>query len=485
MCMYKQLAKMKNNSSMSLVTAVGVCISYMILIVVGQISDLFTYLFFYKDYPFRNKDGYVPIYSRIESLYIRKAYTHIEDCFNRPIKGHPSKYINVLDREYDNVAKKMIPNGRTIKLLNLGSYNYLGLASENSPTIEEVLLSVDDLPITLAGSLVDVGAHSVVQELEREFADFLCQEDCMVFPMGFATNTCTIPVFTGEGDLIVSDEYNHASIIYGARLSRACVKTFPHNNVRELEKTLRYWISQGQPISHKAWRRVFVLTEGIYSMEGTTLRLPEILELRKRYKFYLFIDEAHSIGAIGATGRGICEYFGVDFKCIDMLMGTFSKSFNGVGGYIAGSRRIVNFLRHECDAARYGEQLSPVVAKQVLVALRYVKSEEGRKLPAALRENSIYMRKRLLSMGYTVYGAWDSPVIPLMIFSPGKVGEFSRLCKERGLAVVIVGHPATSFFTCRARLCMSAALNKKDIDIAIRIIDEVGKTLGLKGTPPR
>lgn len=298
--------------------------------------------------------------------------------------------------------------------------------------------------------------------------------------MGFATNTCTIPVFTDEGDLIISDEYNHASIIYGARLSRACVKTFPHNNMRELEKTLRYWISQGQPVSHKAWRRVFVLTEGIYSMEGTALRLPEILELKKRYKFYLFIDEAHSIGAMGATGRGVCEYFGADFRCVDMLMGTFSKSFNGVGGYIAGSRRIVNFLRHECDASRYGEQLSPIVAKQVLEALRYIQSEAGRKLPAALRENSIYMRKRLLSMGYTICGAWDSPVIPLMICSPGKVGEFSRLCKERGLAVVVVGHPATSIFTCRARLCMSVALNRSEIDIAIRIIDEVGKILGLK-----
>ncbi|KAL0265688.1 UNVERIFIED_CONTAM: hypothetical protein PYX00_011402 [Menopon gallinae] len=457
----------------------------MVLFVVGQISDLFTYLFFYKNYPFRDRDGYVPIYSRIESLYIRRAYTYIEDCFNRPICGYPSKYIDVVDREYDRATKRVTPNGKTVRLLNLGSYNYLGLATGDSPTIEKVLMSVDTLPISLAGSLADVGAHGVVKELESAFADFLHQEDCLVFPMGFATNTCTIPVLTDVGDLIISDEYNHSSIIYGSRLSRACVKTFPHNNVRELEKTLRYWISQGQPVSHKAWRRVFVLTEGIYSMEGTILRLPEILELKRRYKFYLFIDEAHSVGAMGATGRGICEYFGADFRDVDILMGTFSKSFNGVGGYIAGSRRVVGFLRQRCDATRYGEQLSPVVAKQVLEALRYLQSEEGRRLPGVLRENSIYMRERLLDMGYVICGTRDSPVIPLMICTPGKVGEFSRLCKERGLAVVIVGHPATSVFTCRARLCMSALFGRSDIDVAIRIIDDVGRILGLRASRQR
>lgn len=460
-------------------TMINVYMSLIVLIAVGHISDMLTCVFFYNRYQFRRRGGYVPIYSRMESLYIRRAYTRISDCFNRPITGYPTKYLSVLDRKYDSTQDRLVLSGRTLKLLNFGSYNYLGLARADSPVSEKVLRAVDALPASMPVALVDSGAPSIVCELEREVASFLGVDGCLVFPMGFSANSCTIPVFTDEGDLIISDEYNHTSIIYGARLSRATVKTFPHNNMAELEKTLRYWISQGQPATHKAWKRVFLIVESIYSMEGTVLRLKKVLELKQRYKFYLFVDEAHSIGAIGKTGRGICEYFGVEPRKIDILMGTFSKSFNGVGGYVAGGSKIVGFLRARCDSTCYGEQMSPIVAKQVLEALRYLKSAEGARLPGVLRKNSIYMRRKLIRLGYVVAGGWDSPIVPVMIFNLGKIGEFSRLCKERGLAVVVVGYPATTILTTRVRLCMSAAHTRKDIDVAISIIDEVGKILGM------
>lgn len=467
------------SDTVPLFTMINVYISLIVLIAVGHISDTLTYIFFHKSYQFRTRNGYIPIYSRMESLYIRRAYTRIRDCFNRPISGYPEKYLSLLDREYDSSRNKLVPNGRVLKLLNFGSYNYLGLAHKNSPVNTKVLDSIETLPISTPVSFVDGGLSRTVRELEREVAAFLGTEECLVFPMGFCTNSCSIPVFSGEGDLIISDEYNHTSIIYGARFSKATVKTFPHNSMEDLEKTLRYWISQGQPATHKAWKRVFLLVEGIYSMEGTVLRLKKVLELKRKYKFYLFVDEAHSIGAFGKTGRGICEYFQVDPQEIDMLMGTFSKSFNGVGGYIAGSRKTVDFLRARSDSTRYGEQMSPIVAKQVLEALRYLQSTEGSKLPNVLKKNSVYMRRRLVELGYVVAGGWDSPIIPVMIFNLGKIGEFSRLCKDRGLAVVVVGYPATTVLTTRVRLCMSASHTKKDIDVAISIIDEVGKILGM------
>lgn len=464
-------------AKLPLITVVNTYVSYAILGIVCNIVDMISYIFRYKDHPCRFEDGYAPIFGRRESIYVRRLYAKILDCFDTPITGYPSKYFNVLERRF--AGEKLVLTGRTLKFLNIASYNYLGLSAADSAVTKKVIASVDALPISTPGSVADIGTCGIVRTLEAEFADFLGQEDCVVFPMGFATNSCTIPVFTDDGDLIVSDEYNHSSIIYGARLSKATIVRFAHNDTHELEKSLRYWISQGQPITHRTWKRVFVIVEGIYSMEGSILNLKEIVRLKRKYKFYLFIDEAHSIGAIGETGRGVCEYAGVDFRDVDMLMGTFTKSFNGAGGYIAGSHSIVGFLRARSDSTRYGEQMSPVVAAQVLESLRFLKSAEGAKLPGMLRRNARYMRKRLGELGYVVHGSADSPVIAVMIVSFGKIGEMSRLCREKGLAVVVVGYPATRMLESRLRLCISATYTKKDIDVALAIVDDAGRALGM------
>lgn len=175
-------------------------------------------------------------------------------------------------------------------------------------------------------------------ELEQLTARFLGVEDAIVFGMGFATNSLNIPTLITPGCLVVSDEKNHASIILGLRLSGAVTKVFNHNSINDLERVLQESIATGQPKTGKPWKKILIIVEGVFSMEGSIVKLPEIVALKKKYKAYLYLDEAHSIGATGPSGRGVLDFYGVDPNDIDILMGTFTKSFGSAGGYIAGNK---------------------------------------------------------------------------------------------------------------------------------------------------
>lgn len=462
-------------------TMVTTFISYFILIAIGHIRDFFGKMLYPCYYRFLLKhDGMEPLYTDFESFYVRRLYGRICDCWNRPITGVPGKILKIIERKWNEDKTSFHLTGNIIEAMNIGSYNYLGLASNQGVLIETVIESLKKYPVNYPGTTLDLGRNKIVRELEIEMADFVHKEDCIVFPMGFGTNSCNIPVIMGKGCLILSDELNHTSIVYGSQMSDAVKKTFSHNNMKDLETKLRYHITQGQPITHKAWKKIFVIVEGIYSMEGTILKLKKIVELKRKYKFYIFIDEAHSIGALGKTGRGVCEYLDVDFDDVDILMGTFTKTFGGSGGYIAASKKIVDYLRLNSDFSLYGEQVSPCVVSQTLEALKILKySEEGLKLTKNLNENAIYFRKRLTQLGYVVFGDFASPIIPLMIFNPGKIASFSNMCLERKLAVVVVGYPATPVLSSRVRFCLSAAHTRDDIDAMIRIIDYCGRKLGM------
>lgn len=226
------------------------------------------------------------------------------------------------------------------------------------------------------------------------------------------------------------------------------------------------------------------MVEGIYSMEGEIINLPEVVKVCKKYKAYLYVDEAHSIGALGSSGRGVCEYWRVDPSEIDILMGTFTKSFGGMGGYIAASRDFCAYLRHQSPGSVYSNSISPVVCQQILSAFRIISGLDGtdigsRKL-AAVKRNSNYFRARLESIGASILGDWDSPVIPLLLFHPAKIAAFSRECKKRGLAVVVVGFPATQLTLSRSRFCVSAGHTKEDLDTAVQLIENVTELLLLR-----
>lgn len=228
--------------------------------------------------------------------------------------------------------------GTETKCLNLGSYNYLGFAANTGPCAENSIQTIHDYGLAMCSPRCEYGTNPLHHELEKLTAKFLGAEDAMVIGMGFATNSMNIPALLSPGCLVISDEKNHASIILGLRLSGATIRVFHHNNMRDLDRVLQNAIVKGQPKTGAPWKKIMIVVEGVYSMEGSVVRLPEVIALKKKYKAYVYLDEAHSVGAMGPNGRGIVDYYGCDPSDIDILMGTFTKSFGSSGGYIAGNK---------------------------------------------------------------------------------------------------------------------------------------------------
>jgi serine palmitoyltransferase len=198
----------------------------------------------------------------------------------------------------------------------------------------------------------------------------------------------------------------------------------------------------------------------------------------------LYVDEAHSVGALGPHGGGVCDYFGVDPSKVDILMGTFTKSFGAAGGYVAASKEIIKHLRAKNHGSVYAEPMPCPVAQQVYTSMKIILGEaggdDGARRLHQIADNSTFFRQQLKRLGFIVYGHDDSPVIPMLLFNPAKIPAFSRECLKRGLAVVVVGYPATPIITSRARFCMSAAHSREDLVKALELISEVGDILQLK-----
>ena len=275
-------------------------------------------------------------------------------------------------------------------------------------------------------NLYFLGTNPLHLELEKLTAQFLGVEDSIVFGMGFATNALNLPSLLSPGCLVVSDEKNHASIILGLRLSGATVKVYKHNDVKNLEKVIENAIVNGQPKGGAPWKKILIILEGVFSMEGSIVKLPEIVAIKKKYGAYIYLDEAHSIGATGPNGKGIVDYYGLDPKDIDILMGTFTKSFGSAGGYIAGSKKLIDFLRVNSHAHCYATSMSPPVAQQILTSMKIImgldNSGEGKKRIDQLARNTRYFRKRLAQIGVITYGHEDSPVVPMLVYLFSKIG---------------------------------------------------------------
>ena len=452
----------------------------------------------------------------------RRLYHRIEGAWNRPINSCPAAVTTLLKREREGYGTAFHRTGEEANVLNLGSYNYLGFGDPNSPTKPAVYEALEKYSISTSSPRVNAGTTALHVELEAICARFLGKEAAMIFGMGFGTNSTGIPALVGKGGLIISDANNHSSIACGARTSGAVIRVFKHNSVSSLEAVIRHAILTGQPKSHRPWTKILILVEGIYSMEGEIAPLPEIVALKKKYKCYLFVDEAHSIGAIGENGRGICEYAGVDPKDVDILMGTFTKSFGAVGGYLAADRATIDFLRTNSAGSVYSSSISPPAVQQVISAFKIMLHEDGTSIGRTkldtLRENSNYFRKRLLDMGCHVLGDWDSPIVLLMLYHPAKIASFSEECLRRGvsaalqrnfrgagcnerssvaharvvfcvfvfavsvrqLAVVVVGFPATPLLLARVRFCLSAGHTRAQLEYALWQIEDVADLMGCK-----
>ncbi|CED83012.1 serine palmitoyltransferase 2 [Phaffia rhodozyma] len=523
-------------------------VSYLLLIFVGHMRDFFgkrMYPSFFRE--LMPHDGYAALNSDFDSFYTRRLKTRIEDCFSHPVTGVPGRSIQTFDRSSNDSNLTFQYPGTKTRCLNISSYNYLGFAQATGGCADAVEEAIKRYGVTAAGARLDASTLDLHIQAESLVAKFVGKEDAMVVSMGFATNSTTIPALVSKGCLVISDEFNHSSIRFGVRLSGASVRQFKHNDMKDLENLLREVISQGQPRTHRPWKKIMVIVEGLYSMEGTLVDLPRLIQLKEKYKFYLYVDEAHSIGALGPNGRGVCDYFSIDPRNIDILMGTLTKSFGAAGGYIAADKSLISRLRLRSHAMCYAEAMSPAVITQIIASIgsimgiapplalpapdnsnvqteghsttvqtgviydapvygpapasglpswmnlppNLMNGTEGRERLRRLAFNARYLSGGLKKLGFIVYGSRDSPIVPMLTFNPAKMPLFSRMMFDRlggpdttPIVVVVVGYPATPLVTSRVRFCVSAAHTKDDIDIILRACDEIGDVLDLKQTSP-
>ncbi|XP_065355963.1 serine palmitoyltransferase 2 [Calliphora vicina] len=463
-------------------TACFTYLGFYLLMILGYLNQL---LFVPKVAKEENREGYVTLYDAFESFYSRYVYRRVRDCWNRPICSVPGAELTLKDRVTHDYGWSFEFTGTETRCLNLGSYNYLGFADNSGPCAENSEKTTKEMGLSLCSPRVELGNTQLHNDLEKLTARYLGVEDAIVFGMGFATNALNLPSLLTPGCLVVSDEKNHASIILGIRLSGATTKVFKHNNMKDLERVLRHSVVNGNTKNGgKPWKKILIIVEGVFSMEGSIVRLPEIVALKKKYKAYLYLDEAHSIGAMGPNGGGAPDYFGVDPKDVDILMGTFTKSFGSAGGYIAGSKKLVDFLRTNSHAHCYASTMSPPVAQQIYTSMSIIMgldgSDMGRRKINQLARNTRYFRKRLAQMGVITYGHEDSPVVPMLVYLFSKIGAVVRTLTTRHIAVVGVGFPATPIMEGRIRYCLSAAHTKEQLDYALEVIDEISDNLGLK-----
>ncbi|OXV09784.1 hypothetical protein Egran_02452 [Elaphomyces granulatus] len=460
-------------------------VSYLILIIFGHVRDFFGKRFREENYRhLKSRNGYGALNSDFDNFYVRRLKLRINDCFERPVTGVPGRHITLIDRSTNDYNRHFYFTGTTTDTLNLSSYNYLGFAQSEGPCADTVEETIRKYGISAVSVRAEAGTQDIHLEVEDMIARFVGKEASMVFSMGFGTNAGILPALVGKGCLIISDELNHASIRFGARLSGAAIGMFKHNDMKSLEEKLREAISQGQPRTHRPWKKILVVVEGLYSMEGSMCNLPGIITLKRKYKFHLFVDEAHSIGAIGPRGRGVCDYFGVDTSEVDILMGTLTKSFGANGGYVAADRKMIDKLRATNAAVLFGETPTPPILVQILTALRIMTGEispgQGEERLQRLAFNSRYLRLGLKRLGFIVYGHDDSPIVPLLLFHPAKMPAFSHEMLKRKISIVVVGYPATPLVSSRARFCVSAAHTKDDLDRVLSACDEIGNVLQLK-----
>ena len=461
-------------------------LSYLILIFFGHARDFFGKRFGNKKHyqSLKASNGYAPLNDDFDNFYVRRLKMRIDDCFARPTTGVPGRFITLIDRKSDDFNRTYKYTGTFTETLNMSSYNYLGFAQSEGPCADAVEDCVRKYGLTSCSPRADAGTSDLALEVEREIANFVGKPAAMVFSMGFVTNAGSFPALVSKGCLLISDELNHASIRIGARLSGAVIRSFKHNNMEDLETKLREAISQGQPRTHRPWKKILVAVEGLYSMEGTMVDLPGVLALKKKYKFFLYVDEAHSIGALGPRGRGVCDYFGVDPAEVDILMGTLTKSFGANGGYVAAEKHIIDKLKSTNAATILGESPAPSVLMQILSSLRIITGElapgQGEERLQRIAFNSRYLRLGLKRLGFIVAGHDDSPIIPIMLYHPAKISAFSHEMLKRRISVVVVGYPATPLISSRARFCISSAHNKEDLDRLLAACDEVGDILQLK-----
>jgi 8-amino-7-oxononanoate synthase len=382
-----------------------------------------------------------------------------DKCYNftaakEAIKAGIYPYFHMLESGQDT---EVIINGK--RTIMIGSNNYLGMTSEPR-VIEAAKKAVDKYGSGCTGSRFLNGTLDLHIKLEKRLAEFVHKESALTFSTGFQTNLGVISAIAGRNDYLICDSENHASIVDASRLSFAKVLKYEHNNMEDLEKKLR-----NIPESNGK----MIVTDGVFSMGGDICKLPEIVKLAEKYKCRVMVDDAHSFGMLGKSGRGTGEHFDLENK-VDIIMGTFSKSLASLGGFIAGDEDIIHYVKHVSRPFIFSASIPPANAAAAMESLNVLEQEPER--VKRLWDNANYMMDGLKRLNIPV-GDTETPIIPVMTWENERTFIITRMLLDEGVYVNPVISPAVRPGHCILRTSYTATHTKEQLDYALSAFEKV------------
>ena len=352
-----------------------------------------------------------------------------------------------------------------VEVLNLCSNNYLGLA--NSPKLKErVRKNINKFGIGATGARLISGTNTLHIEFEQTLARFKRTEASLMFSSGWGANIGTIPAIVGQDDIVISDELNHGSVIDACRLSRGQRAIYPHRDVKGLKDALE----KGRGARHR-----LIVTDGVFSMDGDLAPLPEIVELADEYDAIVMVDDAHGEGVLGDHGRGIIDHFGL-YGRVDIEMGTMSKAFGVIGGYVAGSRDLIDYLRQRARTSFLGSAPTLIDVAACTAAIETL--EESGKLVVKLWDNTRYFKEGMRSLGFDI-GYSETPIVPVMLGDAKLTQGFEERLFEKKVFTHAIVYPTVPRGKARLRLMISAAHKRQDLDFALGVFEEIGQETGV------
>jgi len=356
------------------------------------------------------------------------------------------------------------------KVLMLCSNNYLGLS--NHPKLKDAAKRAVDTHGAGSGSVRPIaGTMDLHMELERRLARFKGAEASLVYQTGFAANAGLIPQLAGKGDVIVSDELNHGSIIDGVRLSQAERRVYKHADAEDLARVL----DEAEKI-FPPFRRILIITDGVFSMDGDVAPLDRIASLGAEHGAMVYVDDAHGEGVLGEGGRGIVSHFKLPREKVQVEMGTFSKAFGVVGGHVSGTRDLVNFAYNKSRTWTLSGSHPPAVVAACIAAVDVLEREPQH--VQKLWENTRYFKKAMTDLGFDI-GKSTTPITPVMVGDSGRAKKLSARLYEIGVLALPIVYPMVAQGKARIRTIMNAALTKGDLDSAVGAFEKAGKELGV------
>jgi glycine C-acetyltransferase len=354
------------------------------------------------------------------------------------------------------------------EVINLASNNYLGLTTHKA--LRKAAVEAARTYGAGAGAVRTIaGTMQLHMQLEEQIAKFKNAEACVVFQSGFTANAGTVAAVLGKEDLIISDELNHASIIDGARLSRATIKVFKHKDVKDCERILQ---------EHASFPgKKLLITDGVFSMDGDIAPLPELCTLAEKYNCIMMVDDAHASGVLGRNGRGTVDHLDCHGR-VHIQVGTLSKAIGVMGGYVCGSRDLIDFLYLRARPFLFSTSHTPATAAACMAAFTLLYSPEGEKLVKRLWNNTKTFKRELKKRGFQ-FKTSETPIVPIHVGDAAKAIEFSKKLFEAGVFAPAVGYPTVAEGKARLRAIVSAGHRKEQLVKAAEVMAEVAKPLGI------